>query len=82
MFWPAAGVIEDPATGSAAAAFAGVIQTYDALPDGLHKRIIEQGFEMKRPSLINLSIIVEGGKVVGARIGGSSVRVAEGRLHV
>ena len=82
MFWPAGGVIEDPATGSAAAAFAGVVHQFDTLPDGLHKRIIEQGFEMGRPSLINLSIIIEHGKLIGARIGGFAVRVSEGRLNV
>ncbi len=56
MFAPDFGVPEDPATGSAAAAFAGVVHRFDELPDGTHKRIIEQGFEMGRPSLIDLSL--------------------------
>ena len=43
MFWPSAGVMEDPATGSAVAAFAGVVNQFDTPPDGLHKKIIEQG---------------------------------------
>ena len=34
MFAPDIGVPEDPATGSAAAAFAGVVHRFDALPDG------------------------------------------------
>jgi trans-2,3-dihydro-3-hydroxyanthranilate isomerase len=82
MFAPHLGVIEDPATGSAAAAFAGVVHTFDELPDGLHKRVIEQGFEMGRPSLIDLSMQVEGGKLAGVRIGGHAVRVAEGKIEV
>ena len=82
MFWPAAGMFEDPATGSAAAAFAGVVHHFDTLPDGLHRRVIEQGFAMGRPSLIALSLDVNGGKLKLARIGGSAVRVSEGTLEV
>jgi trans-2,3-dihydro-3-hydroxyanthranilate isomerase len=81
MFAPHAGIAEDPATGSAAAAFAAVVQRFDALPDGLHKRVIEQGFEMGRPSLIDLSLQVEGGKLASVRIGGHAVRVAEGKIE-
>jgi trans-2,3-dihydro-3-hydroxyanthranilate isomerase len=82
MFAPDFGVPEDPATGSAAAAFAGVVHRFDALPDGTHRRIIEQGYEMGRPSTIALSIEVAGGKVAAVRIGGHAVRVAEGRIEV
>jgi trans-2,3-dihydro-3-hydroxyanthranilate isomerase len=82
MFAPQLGIPEDPATGSAAAAFAGVVHRFDEVPDGAHKRIIEQGFEMGRPSLITLSLVVEGGRLTGARIGGHAVRVAEGKIEV
>jgi trans-2,3-dihydro-3-hydroxyanthranilate isomerase len=81
MFAPHMGVPEDPATGSAAAAFAGVVHRFDALPDGLHKRGVEQGYEMGRPSHIALSLEVEGGKLGTVRIGGHAVRVAEGRIE-
>jgi trans-2,3-dihydro-3-hydroxyanthranilate isomerase len=82
MFAPDFGVGEDPATGSAVAAFAGVVQRFDALPDGLHKRTVEQGYEMGRPSLIELSMEVAGGKLETVRIGGHAVRVAEGMIEV
>lgn len=82
MFAPNLGVLEDPATGSAAAALAAVIVRYDSPRDGLHKRVIEQGFEMGRPSFIELSMVVEGGKLVTVRIGGQSVRVTEGTIEV
>ena len=82
MFAPEHGVPEDPATGSAAVGFAGVVHRFDALPDGLHKRTIEQGFEMGRPSLIELSLHVGGGKLEAVRIGGHAVRVAEGMIEV
>ena len=51
-------------------------------PTALHKRTIEQGFEMGRPSLIELSLQVEGGKLDAVRIGGHAVRVAEGTIEV
>jgi trans-2,3-dihydro-3-hydroxyanthranilate isomerase len=82
MFAPHNGIGEDPATGSAAAAFAGVVHRFDELPDGSHKRVIEQGFEMGRPSLMELSMDVEGGKLHAVRIGGHAVRVAQGRIEV
>ena len=82
MFAPEHGIAEDPATGSAAVGFAGVVHRFDALPDGQHKRVIEQGFEMGRPSLIELSLHVGGGKLEAVRIGGHAVRVAEGIIEV
>jgi trans-2,3-dihydro-3-hydroxyanthranilate isomerase len=82
MFDPGHGIPEDPATGSAAAAFAGVIHRFDTPPDGTHKKIIEQGFEMGRPSLISLSLHITRGKLETVRIGGSAVRVSEGVLTI
>ena len=37
---------------------------------------------MGRPSLIELSLHVGGGKLAAVRIGGHAVRVAEGRIEV
>lgn len=82
MFAPHHGIMEDPATGAAAAAFAGVVQMFDQLPDGSHKRQIEQGYEMGRPSEIELSLEVTGGQLAGLRIGGYAVRVSSGVLTV
>ena len=80
MFDVGFGIGEDPATGSAAAAFAGVIHRFDAPTEGTHHVRIEQGFEMGRPSLIDLTIEIAEGAVGRARIGGRAVRVAEGHL--
>ena len=82
MFAPEHGILEDPATGSAAAAFAGVVHHFDGPPDGMHRRMIEQGYEMGRPSDISLSIEIEGGKLSGIRIGGYAVRVSSGTIEV
>jgi len=80
MFAPDSGVPEDPATGSAAVGFAGVIHHFDRYPDGTHKRVVEQGFEMGRPSLIMLTLVVDGGRLATVRIGGHVVRVGQGTL--
>jgi trans-2,3-dihydro-3-hydroxyanthranilate isomerase len=82
MMAPDIGVPEDPATGSAAIGFAHVIMKFDELPDGPHKRTIEQGIEMGRPSTIGLSMTVTRGKLEGVRIGGHAVRVMQGELFV
>lgn len=82
MFAPQVGIAEDPATGSAAVGLAGVVQHFDGLPDGTYKRIVEQGYEMGRPSQIALTLVVAGGKLTSVRIGGASVRVATGTLEV
>ena len=82
MFAGGWGVIEDPATGSAAAAFAGVVQACDRPPDGEHMLIIEQGFEMGRPSMISLGLVIEKGALASATIGGSVVIVSNGSLDL
>ncbi|MDF1598303.1 PhzF family phenazine biosynthesis protein [Mesorhizobium sp. YIM 152430] len=82
MFAPYMGILEDPATGSAAAAFAGAIHHFDRPGAGSHRYWIEQGIEMGRPSRIRLEIDVEGGAITAARIGGHAVKVAEGTLFV
>lgn len=82
MFWPSAGIAEDPATGSAVAAFSGVAAACELPEDGMHQLVIEQGFEMGRPSLIALDLDIRSGRLVAASIGGSAVRISDGVLHV
>ncbi|MBV8849237.1 MAG: PhzF family phenazine biosynthesis protein [Methylobacteriaceae bacterium] len=82
MFAPQFGIIEDPATGSAAAAFAGVAQEFESPEDGIHTITIEQGFEMGRPSVINLTMDIAGGKLTAGEIGGSAVIVSQGTIDV
>jgi trans-2,3-dihydro-3-hydroxyanthranilate isomerase len=81
MFAPRYGIAEDPATGSAVAAFAGLLAAHGGLGDGDHVVRIEQGYEMGRPSLIELSLSVSGGSVTTAAIGGSAVVVMEGAIE-
>ncbi|WP_439573479.1 PhzF family phenazine biosynthesis protein [Phreatobacter sp.] len=82
MFAPGLGIAEDPATGSAAAAFAGTFARFDRPPDGTHAVSIEQGFAMGRPSRIDLGVTMAGGVVTAVTIGGGAVVMAEGRLAV
>lgn len=80
MFGGAWGVPEDPATGSAAAAFAGVALAFDRPPDGERALTLEQGFEMGRPSRITLRLTVDRGTLRNASVGGSAVIVSTGEL--
>lgn len=82
MFAPGLGLAEDPATGSAAAAFAGVILAFEKPADGRHAFVIEQGFEMGRPSLITLDVKIEKGALTSASIGGSAVIIGEGFIDL
>ncbi len=82
MFAPRLGIAEDLATGSAAVAMAGVIRRFDALPDGGHRFIIEQGFEVGRPSLMTLEIDVAGSAIAAIRLGGDVALVGEGTLDI
>jgi trans-2,3-dihydro-3-hydroxyanthranilate isomerase len=82
MFDPSAGISEDPATGSAAAAFAGVIARFEARSGGRHVVMIEQGVEMGRPSLVRLEVELSAGRLTSTRIGGAAVIVAEGTMRL
>jgi trans-2,3-dihydro-3-hydroxyanthranilate isomerase len=81
MFHPRMGIPEDPATGSAVAALAGLLPGIAPLPDGGHTFRIEQGYEMGRPSLITLGLTLSGGRLVAASVGGEAIVVTEGTIE-
>ena len=76
------GIAEDPATGSAAAAFAGVLVANESLADGDHDCTLQQGVEMGRPSFIGIALNVENSRLSRVAIGGSAVMVAQGTLEI
>ncbi len=82
MFAPGMGITEDPATGAAAAAFAGVLEAGSPPGDGTLAWTVEQGVEMGRPSLLRIEADRAGGRLVAVRVGGASVRVGEGTLRL
>ena len=82
MFGPKVGVSEDPATGSAAAGFGGYLAARSSKRDGTLKTLIHQGVEMGRPSRLEVETDVVDGEVKAVRVGGASVLVSSGTLHV
>jgi trans-2,3-dihydro-3-hydroxyanthranilate isomerase len=84
MFAPGLNVPEDPATGSANAALAGYLAARDAQGqrDGTLRWIVEQGFEMGRPSILEVEADVSAGIVTAVRVGGASVLVSEGTMEI
>ncbi len=82
MFAPALGIEEDPATGSAAAAFAAYLAMRENQPNGSWQWIIEQGVEMGRPSLLKVAADKENGAIKETRVGGASVIVTQGSMLV
>lgn len=80
MFAPELGVPEDPATGSAASALAGVLGAAGALPEGTQLTLIHQGVEMGRTSVLRLTTVVSAGAIIEVRVAGAAVRMGEGRF--
>lgn len=81
MFAPMLGVPEDPATGSAAAAFGGYLAWRSTVRDGTLKWLIHQGVEMGRPSRLEVEADVVAGEVKEVRVGGASVLISSGTLY-
>lgn len=81
MFAPEIGIIEDPATGSAASALGGYLGTRTHETGTLHW-VVEQGFEMGRPSILVVEAEKEGDTVTRVRVGGKSVLMGEGWLDL
>jgi trans-2,3-dihydro-3-hydroxyanthranilate isomerase len=82
VFAPLDGVPEDPATGSANCALAGILSHYDDAADGRYRWRIAQGVEMGRPSILSAEAEKKNGEIVTTTISGGCVMVAEGRIWV
>jgi trans-2,3-dihydro-3-hydroxyanthranilate isomerase len=80
MFAPEFGVPEDPATGSACAALGGYLAARHQSASGTLHWVVEQGFEMGRPSIVDIEVDKAQGQITEVRVGGASVLVAEGTL--
>lgn len=82
MFAPAMGIPEDPATGGAATALAGLLAGRDAEGNGTWCWKVLQGVEMGRPSRITVEADVLDGRVAQVRVGGGAVLVSEGEMTI
>ena len=81
MFYPAAGVPEDPATGSAAGPLALHLVRHGQLACG--ERIeISQGAEIGRPSLLFATVLGAAERIEAVEVGGGAVIVAQGSFRV
>ncbi len=81
MFAPIDGVPEDPATGSANCALAGLLGHCSEVASGSFHWRIAQGVEMGRPSVLEARSEKSHGTVVATWIGGASVLVGKGFIE-
>jgi trans-2,3-dihydro-3-hydroxyanthranilate isomerase len=82
MFAPMSGVPEDPATGSAACAVAGLLAHLRPEPTGSFAFRISQGVEMGRPSSLAARAEKRDGTVTSTGVGGECVLISEGSIEV
>jgi trans-2,3-dihydro-3-hydroxyanthranilate isomerase len=81
MFAPGLGVPEDPATGSAAGALGAYLVRHGVRrpQDGGLSLTVEQGYEIGRPSRIEVTVHTgPDGSITGVLVGGTAVRVVTG----
>ena len=83
VFAPFHGVPEDPATGSAAGCFAAYLVKHGLIKEEPITTVeIEQGMEMRRPSLIQVELALRGGTIERVWVAGNVVRVLEGTIRL
>jgi trans-2,3-dihydro-3-hydroxyanthranilate isomerase len=83
-FDPLVGILEDPATGSMAGALGAYLLANSVFPyefdASTTHMVIEQGYEMGRPSLIEVEVDIVSGVITEVRVGGQVVIVIEGEV--
>lgn len=82
MFAPNAGILEDPATGSAVASLPAHIALGGRLDDGEYRWSVEQGVEMGRPSHLRARVRIVDGAVASVGIGGAAVPIQRGEILI
>ena len=72
LFAPGEGIMEDPATGSAAGPLGCYLSRYRlTVAEGEVRSVLEQGIEMGRPSFLHIRITHEGEQISEVRVGGT-----------
>ncbi len=82
FFAPAAGVDEDPATGSASAALAASVAHQSGEPDGTYRIQVDQGVLMGRPSELTATAFKKGGEITEVVVSGSATIVGSGTMRL
>jgi trans-2,3-dihydro-3-hydroxyanthranilate isomerase len=81
MFAPSIGILEDPATGSASGALGSYLVQNGVVEVAPRTEIIvEQGYEIERPSRILVQVESDDDIIQSVRVGGQCVMVVEGEL--
>lgn len=80
MFAPHFGIPEDPATGGANGPLGAYLVKHKVLPEG--RILSEQGIEMGRPSILELTIKVTGTEISKVAVGGKCVLVGKGEIYL
>ncbi|MBN1328297.1 MAG: PhzF family phenazine biosynthesis protein [Candidatus Heimdallarchaeota archaeon] len=84
MFAPSVGVLEDPATGSAAGPLGAYLEKYNVIDNhelGVFYHF-EQGYEIQRPSRLNVKCLYLGNKISNVIVNGKTRVVAEGEFYL
>jgi trans-2,3-dihydro-3-hydroxyanthranilate isomerase len=83
MLAPGFGIAEDPATGGASGPLGCYMLRHGLVSADEARQILSlQGVAMQRPSRIHISIESRAGEISRVRVGGKSVMVGHGEIHV
>lgn len=82
LLGPNIGIHEDPPIGTAMAAFASYLCSFDHMQKGTYTFAVDRGDEKIRRSVLNLEMDHKGEDKLTLRIGGEAVMVAEGEMYI
>ena len=76
-------IVEDPATGSASGCLGAYLVEHGLVPRKRAVRIVnEQGYEIGRPSRIDIEVVSEDGRIEQVMVGGSVVHMMDGHAYL
>ncbi|HIJ16862.1 MAG TPA: PhzF family phenazine biosynthesis protein [Thermoplasmata archaeon] len=76
-------IVEDPATGSASGCLGAYLVEHGLVPRKRSARIVnEQGYEIGRPSRIDIEVVSEDGRIEQVMVGGSVVHMMDGHAYL
>lgn len=85
MFAPAMGIAEDSATGGASGPLGAYLIKYGVIPsaaEGVYHIRSEQGFEMGRPSYIDITIHKSNNDIQKIKVGGPAIIIGSGKIYL
>ncbi len=76
-------ISEDPATGSASGCLGAYLVKHGLVPKGRSVRVVnEQGYEIGRPSRIDIEVVTEGDRIEQVMVGGRVVHMMDGYAYL